>query len=293
VRGLHWPARRASTSPVPGAHAATRRGVSPEFTEYRRYSQGDDPRTLDWRLLARSDRAYVRVATDRANLSTTLLLDASASMAYPLLTRAKWETAVRVATGLAAVARAEGDPVGLLVPREYEPPIELAARSRRGVIPEMMRRLAEVDPDGSAPLAPALALVRTRRVALITDLLGDADEMLAAARLHIARGRELHVVHVLAPEEVDPPRRTMLASDPEQPTVHRLVNASARASYVRAFAEWRDATARAWRAAGAWYTAAMSDEAPEVIVRRVVLPGAVAGSPMEAARGGAPQAEPR
>jgi uncharacterized protein (DUF58 family) len=250
--------------------------MSSEFTEYRRYRQGDDPRALDWRLLARSDRAYVRVATDRAVVPTTVLLDASASMAYPTLTRAKWETAAQVAIGLAAVAHADGDPVGLVVPCEHEPGVELAARGRRGVIQEMSRRLNDVDPDGSAPLAPALSAIRTRRIAVVTDLLGDADALLAAARMHVARGREVHVVHVIAAEELAPPRRTMLAADPEDAAVHRLVNASARASYLRAFADWRSETARAWRGAGAWYSTATTDEAAHNIVRRVVALGAAA-----------------
>ena len=51
---------------IAGTHHSKQRGTSAEFTEYRLYRQGDDPRRIDWRLLARSDRAYIRLATDRA-----------------------------------------------------------------------------------------------------------------------------------------------------------------------------------------------------------------------------------
>lgn len=225
---------------------------------------------LDWRLLARSDRAYVRVAVDRAGLPTTLIVDASASMAFPVATRAKWETAAQVAIGLAAVAHADGDPIGLMVPREYEPAVQLTARTRRGVLAEFERLLDDVDPDGAAPLAPAIAAARTPRIAVISDLLSDADAMLASARVHIARGGEVFLVHVVAPDELDPPRRTLLAVDPERPELHRLLDARARDAYLQAFAQWREHAATSWRAAGAAYTLATTDEPVAAVVRRVV-----------------------
>src|SRR4051812_43779474 len=86
VRGVHWPSRRAVRAGGAGMHHSKMRGTSAEFTEYRLYRQGDDPRRIDWRLLGRSDRAYIRLATDRAVLPTTIVLDTSASMGFPTLT---------------------------------------------------------------------------------------------------------------------------------------------------------------------------------------------------------------
>ena len=68
VRGLTWPARRRAGGALPGVHVSRLRGAAPELSEYRLYRQGDDPRRLDWKLLARSDRAYIRLAEDRAIL---------------------------------------------------------------------------------------------------------------------------------------------------------------------------------------------------------------------------------
>src|SRR5687768_18613293 len=115
LRGVTWPARRAARGSTSGTHRSRLRGVSPEFTEYRPYRQGDDPRRLDWKLLARSDRAYIRLADDHSVLATTIVVDASASMAFPTATLGKWRTACALAVGLAAVAHAGGDPVGLIV----------------------------------------------------------------------------------------------------------------------------------------------------------------------------------
>src|SRR6478609_1172426 len=115
VRGVRWPAVRRVAGATLGAHPSRLRGNSSEFSEFRPYRQGDDPRRVDWRLLARSDRAYVRLTTDRATLRTAILVDASASMAFPAESLDKWRLAREVAVGLAAVAHGEADPIGLAI----------------------------------------------------------------------------------------------------------------------------------------------------------------------------------
>jgi len=278
VRGVQWRARHAVTSAVAGTHQSTLRGSSAEFTEYRLYRQGDDPRRIDWRLLARSDRAYIRLATDRAVLPTTIVLDASASMAYPAAGESKWRYASALAVGLAAVAHADGDPVGLVVARENGAWV-VPPRTRRGVVAEIARVLDDSVPAGSAGLATTLSNARTARVAIISDLLGDADEMLQAARLHAVGGGEVHAVHVIAAEEIDPPRRAMLAVDPERGDLRRMLSEATRAAYDERFAEWRSAMAHRWRTAGASYTEVRTDEAPGHAVRRIAEPTSVAAQP--------------
>jgi len=272
VRGVRWPARHAVAGALSGVHRSKQRGTSSEFTEFRLYRQGDDPRRLDWRLLARSDRAYIRLATDRAILPTTIVLDASASMAYPITSRLKWRRAQEIGVGLAAVAHAQGDPVGLAVPDDLGRLRMLPPRTRRGVVSEIARVIDAADPDGLDPLAPTLSAVRSARIAIITDLLGDADALLRAARVHIVAGGEVHVVHVVAREELELPRRTMLAADPEDPRTQRFLVDSTRRGYEAAFGEWRAEIARQWRAAGASYVEVVTDEPASRAVRRVAEP---------------------
>ena len=269
VRGVHWQARRAVANAIAGTHHSKQRGVSAEFTEYRLYRQGDDTRRIDWRLLARSDRAYIRLATDRAILPTTIVLDASASMAFPVATREKWRRAQEIAVGLAAVVHGDGDPVGVAVHEARDRMRVLPPRTRRGVIAEISRVVDAAMPEGSAPLAPTVGAIRSPRIAIVTDLLGDAEELLRIARVHIVSGGEVHVVHVVAREEIDPPRRPILAADPEQPSLHRLLADATRAGYDRAFADWRAEMARAWRAAGAAYVEVVTDEPAAHAVRRI------------------------
>ncbi len=251
LRGVAWPARHSVRGAAAGTHRSRITGMSPEFTEYRPYRQGDDPRRLDWKLLARTNRAYLRITSDRATLGTTILIDASASMAYPEVTLEKWAMARRIAVGLAAVAHAAGDPVGVVLPSERgaraRPP-----RTRRGVVGEIAQLLAGIEPEGVVQLAPALALShRTPRLVLISDFLGDLDAMTRIARERIVAGAEVHAVHIVAREELDPSTSAILARDPERPDVLRPLVDETRAEYVAAFSAWRDDLAKRWRDARA------------------------------------------
>lgn len=284
LRGATWPARRVARATASGSHPSRLLGSSPEFTEYRLYRQGEDPRRLDWKLLARTDRAYLRITTDRAMLGTAVVLDASASMAFPEEGRGavtKWEQACRLAVGLLAVAHAAGDPVGLYVPTA-EGLRALPPRSRRGAVEEAARLLEGVTPGGAAPLAPGLAHVQhAHRVALVTDFLGDADELRRAAASRVAAGAEVHAVHVVAAEELRP-ADAALVRDPEDPTVQRPVTDATRAGYERAFAAWRAELARGWRAAGVSYVEVVTAEDAARAVRRVTH--ATGGATAAAAR---------
>jgi len=276
VRGVRWPARRRVAGAVTGVHQSRARGTTAEFSEFRAYRQGDDPRRLDWKLLARSDRAYVRLATERAVLPTTIVVDASASMAFPARTLDKWRLAREIAVALAAVAQASGDPVGLIVPGQAIDGARLVPRSRRGVVAEMARLLERTTPNGTSAITPAITLARTARLAVVTDLLGDADAMLRAATIHIAAGGEVHLVHVIADAELRPPRGARLVRDPESASDERLFADDTRAEYEQRFAEWRREMARRWRAAGAAYSEAITTEATPRIVRRIAEPPQVA-----------------
>lgn len=280
IRGIRWPARSAVRGGIPGAHTSRMRGTSAEFTEYRPYRQGDDLRRIDWKLFGRSDRAYIRLSNDRAILPTTVVLDASASMAFPVDTHAKWHFATELAIGLAAVARSSADPVGLIIAQQGKM-VQLPPRTRQGIIHEMLRAVSEAKPEGNAPLTPALtaAMRASGRIVLITDFLGDAEELLSTAARGIVGAKEIHAIHIVAPEELDPPRETLLVADPEDPEVRRPLTADARDSYLLAYASWREAIAHDWSDAGASYTMVVAgDETPDHIIRRIAAPRGVSAS---------------
>jgi uncharacterized protein (DUF58 family) len=278
LRGVRWPARRAVGAAPPGAHRSSQKGTAGEFTEYRLYRQGDDPRALDWRLLARSDRAFVRLSDDRALLPTWIVVDGSARMAFPDATSARSDGALskfaygrQVAVGLAAVAHASSDPVGVMVLHaggmQRIPP-----RTRRGTVQEIARVLEGATAGGAAALAPALVQLSTKaRIVLITDCLGDADVLLKAAAAHRAAGALIECVHVVAAEELTPPTGPFLVNDPQAPHDTRVLSRASRAEYRARFDEFRRDLASRWRATGAGYTEVRTDVPAARAVRAVVM----------------------
>ena len=270
VRGITWPARRpVHRRGAPGTHVSRLTGASPEFTAYRPYRQGDDPRRLDWKLLARTDRAYLRITSDRATVGTVFVLDASASMAFPEPRHDKWILAGHLVLGLAAVALASGDPVGLVVSGT---PVQVARpRTRRGTVAELARLLRDTEPVGGAPLADALGRApHVPRVVLVSDFLGDEGEaLLRAARGRLAAGDDVQAVQIVAREELEPPARALLAVDPEQRRIERALGEETRAAYLAAFSAWREQLARAWRGAGAALHQVTTADDAATVVRRI------------------------
>ena len=265
VRGMRWPAGQRVRSAVPGPHVSRVRGTSAEVVEYRPYRQGDDPRRIDWKLLARTDRVHVRLAEERAIFPTMVVVDASASMAFG----AKWLGAGQVALGLAETARQQGDPVGLVLG-----PRVIAPRSRRTVVDEMMHAL-EGRAAGTEPLAPAVAAAvqQAARVVVVSDFLGDAEATVVEARAFVAGGGEVHAIHIIDARELEPDPKQLLLSDPEAPDVRRPMPASARAEYVRRFATWREELARDWRQARARYAIVVPGAEPlRPLIRRLIAP---------------------
>ncbi len=274
LRGVKWPVRRPVAAALPGAHMSRSRGAAPELSEYRPYRQGDDPRRLDWRLLARSDRAFIRLAEERSVLATVFLVDSSASMGWPLPGLDKWRRATEMAVGLAAVAHASADPVGLVAPT-VSGLVRLPARTRRGTVAVMAQALQPVRPAGNVELAPSLQTITAGRVAIVSDFLGDAESLLRMARVRLADGGDVHAIHIVASEELDPVRGSVLATDPETPALARPLTSVSRGGYLEAFAAWRDELANAWRASGASYTMVTTDEPAAAAVRRVATPNSV------------------
>ncbi|MBL0170659.1 MAG: DUF58 domain-containing protein [Gemmatimonadaceae bacterium] len=277
LRGVRWPARRAVGAALPGAHRSRQRGTSGEFTEYRLYRQGDDPRQLDWKLLGRSDRAFVRLTDDRALLSTWFVVDASASMRFPASDAtaagsgppSKWSLACALTVGLAAVANASGDPIGLIVTGQGGP-IRLAARTRRGTLGAMANTLDRIDVGADMPLSPLLnALPAMARVVIISDLLGDGDALLRVAAQRTVAGGIVECLHVVAREELSLPSGIHLARDPDATGLFRPMDGRMQADYRTRFDAFRQECAQRWRAAGAGYMEARTDVSVARMVRQI------------------------
>ena len=113
VRDLELAARIAVDGTMLGRHTSRRAGAGLEFSQYRSYQPGDDPRRIDWKLLGRSDRYFVREAEAETSLTVRLLLDATGSMGHEEAGVTKLDYARFLTAALALLAHRQGDAVGL------------------------------------------------------------------------------------------------------------------------------------------------------------------------------------
>jgi uncharacterized protein (DUF58 family) len=189
-----------------GLHRSPYHGFSVEFTEYRPYSPGDDPRYLDWRLYARTDRYFIKKFEDETNLRCHLLVDNSRSMGFGSLTYTKAQYANTLAATLAYFLYLQGDGVGLLTfdeeIRDYLP-----ARHRTGHLRHLMLALekpaAGTATDLTAPLRRIVEIVRKRGLmVLISDLLAPIQALERNLTSLCACGHEVLLFHLLDPAEL-------------------------------------------------------------------------------------------
>ncbi len=189
-----------------GIHRSPYHGFSAEFTEYRQYSVGDDPRYVDWRIYARSDRFYIKKFEDETNLRCHLLIDHSRSMGYGSIGYSKSEYGGTLAATLAYFLFRQGDAVGLATfddrITQYMPP-----RNRPSYLKRLMAVL-DANPQGSATdLGPPLQhlarmLAKRGLIVVISDLLTSIDWLESDLGYLAAGGHDVVVFQVLDPTEL-------------------------------------------------------------------------------------------
>jgi uncharacterized protein (DUF58 family) len=238
IRNLELRARVVVEGFWNGIHRSPYHGFSAEFTEYRQYTPDDDPRYLDWKVFARSDRFFIKKFEDETNLRCYLLADQSRSMSYGSLGYTKAEYASTLAATLAYFLYLQGDAIGLLTfdeqIREYLP-----ARHRTGHLRNLMLALekpaAGQATDVGAPLKRIVEIVRKRGLmVLISDFLAPLERVEQNLSALAACGHEVLVIQVLDPVELnfdfkDP----AMFQDLESGRVLFIDPGSARREYLR------------------------------------------------------------
>lgn len=190
-----------------GLHRSPYHGFSVEFTDYREYSPGDDLRHLDWKLLARRDRKYIKRFEDETNLRCHLLVDLSRSMSFGSNGIEKSEYAKTVAASLAWFLFGQRDAVGLITFDEAIDEV-LPARFRPGHLRHLLGALERStggnETDISRPLEQVAATVQKRgMIVLVSDLLVPIDSITKPLSYLRAIGHDVVLLRVLDPSEVD------------------------------------------------------------------------------------------
>lgn len=202
-------ARCLADSVGAGRHRSRRRGASVEFADYRDYQPGDDLRRIDWRLLARTDRAHLRQSYEETPLRVVLLLDVSASMNYAsrpgLLTKLDYARSVLGALALIVRRQRDACGIGLLDGEvaQYVPPstslrtfdsvwsiLETPALANQTRLGETLERAANLTP-------------RSCLFVIASDFYEPPEVLEPVARRLRFEGHDVLALHIVDPEEED------------------------------------------------------------------------------------------
>lgn len=212
VKNLSLVARGVVEGFISGLHSSPYKGFSVEFAEHRKYTPGDNPRHLDWRILGRTDRLYIKQYEEETNLRAHILLDTSASMNYPdhgalsKLQYGSYLTAI-----LSYLMTRQQDAVGLTT-FDTAIRLDMPAGSSPRHFDEMMKQLEAVRPGRETSLAPTLHRLADRAkrrclFVLISDLLDEPEAVERALHHFRHKKHELILFHTLDPTELDFPFR--------------------------------------------------------------------------------------
>lgn len=202
---LRFATRQRIEGSYSGRHQSRRLGGAGEFADFREYTEGEDLRHLDWKVLARTGRAYLRLFQDETNLICTLVVDGSASMRFGSgLT--KLEYVQYLATALSQVISRQQDQVGLAVIAErlgeFLPPGSTPGHVVRlqGFIEDLQTRPAT---DLAGGLRDLFQRFTRRGVLLLMSdfLVDDLEAVFTSVRLFRHRQWEVIVLHIVHPEE--------------------------------------------------------------------------------------------
>lgn len=190
-----------------GIHKSPYKGISPDFLEYKEYSQGDELKNIDWRLYGRLDRLYVKKFEDEVNLSWCILIDKSGSMGYGFEEETKLDYAIRLSATLAYLLLKQGDAVGIVDFCDKDIDI-LPPRTGMSAITPIIEKLKSLKPNGKTILKePVLRGIEKMSMdtafVIVSDFLTDLASIEESLKLLRSSKKELIAFHILHPDEID------------------------------------------------------------------------------------------
>jgi uncharacterized protein (DUF58 family) len=189
-----------------GLHKSPYHGFSVEFAEHRQYMPGDEIKRIDWKVLGRTDRYYIKQFEEETNLKAYLVLDASKSMDFKAEgSISKLEYASYLAAALAYLLIKQQDAVGLITydeqVRKFIPP-----HSTKVYLQSILAELERTKAGKKTATGAALNLVAERLnrrglVIIFSDLFDDPKEVMTALKHFRYNHHEVLLFHVLDPRE--------------------------------------------------------------------------------------------
>jgi uncharacterized protein (DUF58 family) len=265
-----------------GEHRSPFHGFSAEFSQYRPYRPGDDLKYLDWKVLARTDRLYTRQFRETTNLSAMLVIDASASMAYPSAAVgntkdvSKFAYARMIAAAMAYLLVQQGDAVGLMTSIDgkllYLPP-----RGGKTHLRRLLAELSKLTPSGSwtpsAVVTRATELLRRRGLVLmLSDFYDDEEATLRELKRASSRGHEAAILQVMSKSEIEFPYTGGTEFEDLESPARRIVDAGAIGrTYRGKVAEFLERWRTDARRGGLDYALFTTDRPPDDALRGYLI----------------------
>lgn len=271
LEGLDLKARYVMEGFLNGVHGSPFHGLSVEFSDYRNYQPGDDPKHVDWRLFARSDRLCIKRYLQETNVRFYVICDTSASMAYRggRAWGSKLDCARILAAGLTWFLLKQNDAAGMITLAGADAAPQFVRPSQRSSqFGLMLRQLESLRPAGGACLARLLEhtvrLVHRRSVILFfSDLLEPSDEIEKGFKQLRFHGHECLVFQVLDHDEVEFPFAEPKVFEDLEDSVRRVVNpAAVREKYLARFNQFMEAHRELFRRLEIPHCVTRTDEDP-------------------------------
>ena len=269
---LELAARTVVDGMMYGVHPSRLPGPGLEFSQYRSYQPGDDPRRVDWKLYARSDRYFVREAEIETSVTLRILVDASESMTQEASGLSKFDYARFAAAALALLAHRQGDAVGVWALRDGQihttPP-----RRHHHHLYQILHNLEQLEPGGMWPswerLETLLATEGRGLVVVLSDLHERAREITTVAAKLAARRQEVLVFHLVGRVELEGDWHGLVTFE-ELETGRRVeVDAdAARGAYLAAQTREHQRVKQALEERGVAYSRLTLDQPLDVGLRR-------------------------
>ena len=259
-----------------GGHRSPFHGYSAEFQQHRPYRAGDDLKYLDWKILARTDRLYSKQFRETTSMSAMIVLDASASMAFPEEGLSKFRYASIIAASLAYLISAQGDAVGLMTMGKgalgYVP-----AKAGRLHLRSLIARIDRLVPGGQwepeRVIARGAELLKRRGVMAVISDFYDAEEATRRELRRVShRGHDVAMLQVMSPEEMTFPYRGSLELEDLESGERRLVDGAAmERSYTTAVAGFLERCLTLAHRDGVDYSLMSTGSPPERVLRDYLL----------------------
>src|SRR3954463_12428746 len=216
ISGLDLRARLIVEGLMTGMHRSPYQGISVEFAQHRPYVQGDDIRFVDWKVLARSDKVYLKQYQEETNLHLICVVDASESMGYSSFDEdaggarwSKYDHAPAIAASLSYMAIQQQDSVGLAIfdtdLKRYFKPSNAPAQWK--TVTHELQIVPRLKKTNTGKILDQLAEKLTHRslIVLLSDFFDDVSAIEKGLRHLRYKKHELMVFQVLDPAEIEFP----------------------------------------------------------------------------------------